>query len=506
MYSENMDWLKCKRYVHMDLPYGINEEGKVLSYVSNPQAVRSHAFLPLIRRVVKTYRFKTDCGKRVRKDVKKRCLTFASHLDAAIFGYYANSLQKEYERKLRVLGLDDVVTAYRKIECVNRKGNKCNIDMANEIFQYIKKNVTEENPLAIITFDIKGFFDNLDHKLLKNSWKEVLGVSSMSDDLFAVYKATTQYSYVYENEVFKHFKDKIICRNKNLAIVSRKVKHIRYLHDKGAIAFCRKDDIKEIRESHLINMRSKKEKAGIPQGLPISAVLANVYMLSFDNDAKQYISLKEGVYRRYSDDIIVVCPLRYGKEVKVHIMELIKNVKLEIEPKKTNLFCFEKCAGDIVAKHDIYGTNKKLEYLGFSFDGRRIMLKDASIGRFYGKMRRSVRYAIRSSSHIQNHTRGILFENKLIYRYTYAGSLIRPLYTKSKKNGKFHRLKGVVKFGNYLTYVKKSANVTNSTIINKQLRHCTNILSKKINMAKVAIQKNKIDKDVFQYLKYGRIY
>ena len=120
MYSENMDWLKCKRYVHMDLPYGINEEGKVLSYVSNPQAVRSHAFLPLIRRVVKTYRFKTDCGKRVRKDVKKRCLTFASHLDAAIFGYYANSLQKEYERKLRVLGLDDVVTAYRKIECVNR--------------------------------------------------------------------------------------------------------------------------------------------------------------------------------------------------------------------------------------------------------------------------------------------------------------------------------------------------------------------------------------------------
>lgn len=47
---------------------------------------------------------------------------------------------------------------------------------------------------------------------------------------------------------------------------------------------------------------------GIPQGSPISATLANVYMLEVDKLINDMIFGLGGKYMRYSDDFIIILP------------------------------------------------------------------------------------------------------------------------------------------------------------------------------------------------------
>ena len=50
-------------------------------------------------------------------------------------------------------------------------------------------------------------------------------------------------------------------------------------------------------------------KRGIPQGTPISATLANLYMIDFDELIYNITSSvdRPAFYQRYSDDIILIC-------------------------------------------------------------------------------------------------------------------------------------------------------------------------------------------------------
>jgi hypothetical protein len=490
-------WLICKRYVHMDLPYTHKQYGKARAYVTNPDKVAHHAFLPLIRRVVKTFPYRQKNGKPAPKK-KVRNLTFASHFDAAIYGYYSKKLQDKYEEYLIENDIADVVTAYRKIpsERQDTKSGKCNIDFAYEVFSYISEQLKNRDDIAVITFDIKGFFDNLDHKIIKKTWQKVLGVNNMSDDLFAVYKSVTSYSFVYETELFNKFKDSIYCKDKQGDIVKRKVADIHYLRQHDAIAFCQKEDIKKIRKSHLIKTRSNDANGhkGIPQGLPISATLANVYMIDFDSEAKGLLKSVGGIYRRYSDDIIVVCPKEVGENVKSQIMQLIGNVHLEIEERKTNLFYFSKFNNRIKCEHSVFGPKKDLEYLGFSFDGNRILIKKAGVCKFYYKMYQATLRHIRYGQSINNPTRGVIFKGSMIKRYTYAGSKPHTMHLKSSDSPACN----VKHYGNYLSYVRKSEKLMGGKTISRQLRHAPNKLGKLIKFADFAMLLDVINRLPFQ--------
>lgn len=70
-------------------------------------------------------------------------------------------------------------------------------------------------------------------------------------------------------------------------MIERKVQNKAFLRDKKALAYCLKENIKQIRKSGLINTTNKRSDIGIPQGLPISSVLANLYMMDFDLQVKQ---------------------------------------------------------------------------------------------------------------------------------------------------------------------------------------------------------------------------
>ena len=54
----------------------------------------------------------------------------------------------------------------------------------------------------------------------------------------------------------------------------------------------------------------------------------------FDKNISEDIATFGGLYRRYSDDIIIVCPIKYGVFWKNYIIDQIQSVKLTIEERK----------------------------------------------------------------------------------------------------------------------------------------------------------------------------
>ena len=113
-----------------------------------------------------------------------------------------------------------------------------------------------------------------------------------------------------------------------------------------------------------------EEEKGIMAGLPISAFLANYFIKDID----EY--LKNDLYFRYSDDIIIFTKSKEEIELKANkLKELLKEYNLIINTEKEHY----------------YEPNSKWEFLGFSFINNIIDLSDNSIHKIKGKIRRSAR-------------------------------------------------------------------------------------------------------------------
>ena len=507
-----MNGSNIKKYPHIGLPLERKHQSRLLKYILNPKAIEHHAFLPLIRREIltKSYKWKYDeSGKKVRESkIKLRNISYATHFDAAIYSYYAYELSEKYEIFLKNESLENVVSAYRKIPCKDSKRNKCNIEIANEVFEFIKTKLATGEEVAVITFDIKGFFDNLDHKVIKQTWKKILSGKEMEKDVYAVYKSITNYSYISEDRLFDLFKDRIICDNAT-GPKERKVKSIQYMHDKKSLAFCRPSSIKEIRDAKLINSRPKshKGKVGIPQGLPISAIIANVYMCMFDKEIACEINRFSGLYRRYSDDIIIVCPIQKGFFWKELVMNKITDVKLEIQPEKTNLFNFSLDQDKIICTHESKGKNKMLEYLGFSFDGNKKLLKQSGLGHYYYRMAKSVARSKRNAISIQNNTNGFTFKNQLLKRFSHIGSRKHEVLKRSNNKLSFvSYYEKKYSYGNYITYCRKASHVMKEPAIIGQLKRNKNKLKNHISKLDYDVNLILNKKKFAEIIKYKKIY
>ena len=122
-------------------------------------------------------------------------------------------------------------------------------------------------------------------------------------DHYKVFKAITEYSYVDFFDI------------KQASPTLQKIKKIAYLRNKSIDRLLTKDEFRE-------NIQNKgKIKVnrifkGIPQGSPISATLSNLYLLEFDKKISSLLANVDGLYRRYSDDIIVICPGQHAEELK----------------------------------------------------------------------------------------------------------------------------------------------------------------------------------------------
>jgi len=513
--KKQRDWFKIKKYPHIGLPLNPGDRYKwIEKYVTNPDIVSKHSFLPFIHKTSQVRKFRkvySDKNGRIdvhykvgnkplRKDSQKRReLFYASHLDSLIFSYYAKLLSDSYEGKIKDshFGLDQVVNAYRSIPVNPKKvcsSNKCNIDFANDVFEYIA-NYKEDN-FAVIAFDISSFFDNLNHQKLRKIWAEVINEDRLPPDHFNVYKNITRFSHVDIVDLFEEFKDRIYIRKPSKSgqpseIMQKKVDRIRYLRNQNAIAFCTKEDFFKLKGKLLQPSKTKKlqdgrvvkRNFGIPQGSPISSILANIYLLHFDRIVNKFITTNGGIYRRYSDDMVIVCPLKVKDTLQEIVYREISSFDLEIQKNKTQVFQFKRENGKLICGQEFEKTvnwNKNFIYLGFEFDGNTVTLKSASLSGYYRKMKRAIRRAKYYANRKFSHNAGIIFKRRIFKKFTYKGAKRMRKYIWNKNEKKFIKSDSY-NWGNFLTYAYKASNIMLNNKIRQQTKRHWNILNKLIN-------------------------
>jgi RNA-directed DNA polymerase len=412
---EENNWFKPRHYLHFDRPVGVKA---AVMYVSDPNKVAEHSFYPFIRNTTVSRKIKYHSVLRVFEVLEKlRPISYAAHMDSNIYAYYSSLLSLKYEEKLRAYGLHTSVLAFRSLD------GQSNIHHANNAFQEIKA----RKECSVLCFDIEKFFDRLNHSILKRVWQEIIDEVKLPDDHYAVFKAITKYSCVSRVEAFKALGISI----HNPTVVDKRLcsaKEFRTL----------------IRNNKLVAPNS--DRYGIPQGSPISAILSNMYMLSFDRAILHHLSTTESVYYRYCDDIMIICPLGAEDDIEEFVGEEIKKISLNIQDKKTDIqqFIFDSF-GKLRAR-------KPIQYLGFMFDGERTFIRPASLTRYYKKMKVRVGLAKKAKDRVNvlRRSRGEA-DKDLFLRAIYKG------YTHLGRR-------------NFITYGYRAAKIMNSKTIRQQLR------------------------------------
>lgn len=502
------EWFKLKRYPHLGNQISPKSYKDIVGKITNENFISTHSFAPFIHRIKKTKKYRKEYKEGIiqnnglrKKSIKPRDLYYSTHIDSLIYSYYSYLLTKKYDAILQKENISNFVTAYRKIpKKSNSKSGKCNIDFANDIFDYIKQKSKTNKNQVVIAFDIKGFFDNLNHKKLKQKWCTIINESTLPKHHYQVYKNITKFSYINEDELFGHLKGELIIeRYLDSSRITKEykkknIKNLKYSKSQRVISFCnKKNDLYSIRKAGLIKSNKYiynngvkiERKIGIPQGSPISATLANIYMLDFDIKIIKEIYNLDGIYSRYSDDMVVVCDVKHKDEVIDKLTKAIKTIcDLEIQAKKTQIFHFINNNNQLVCYQEFKNhstLNRNLEYLGFQFDGKNVTIKNSSISAYYSKMYRSVNRAVFYARKTSNpKTKNKIFKSRLQRKFTcIGGKRILKRIRNPKDKSQFIATKSY-NYGNYLTYVNKSASITNDRKIAKQLRNHWNILHSKL--------------------------
>ena len=152
---KNEEWFRLRKYPHIGLPITSKDKAIICTYIKDHNKITKHAFLPFIHKQISSKRVRKQYDKygfplrnkdnnKIRTKIKPkiRDIYYASHLAANIYSYYSSIIMRKYEKILLSENLFDVVTAYRKIPYSDKR-NKCNIDFANEVFNYIRKKMNK---------------------------------------------------------------------------------------------------------------------------------------------------------------------------------------------------------------------------------------------------------------------------------------------------------------------------------------------------------------------------
>lgn len=351
---------KLRKYQHVDEPINLDEERSFQKVIRVIEDVRNHQFLPFIKKIENKIRFRRNTeGKTVRKN-KPRPIMYASHIDAHIYSYYNFLLMQKYENYLEKINLSKNVIAYRKIRIEGSEKGKSNVHFAKEVFDYIQS----QNDCVVITQDITGFFDNINHKLLKEKICKINGTDKLDEKVYKIFRSITAYKYInYGDFINKKIKKKT--KNNKYAI---------YKILDGVV-------------------NENRTNIGIPQGSPISGLLANVYLVDFDNQINT--SFPNIYYRRYSDDLIFVCKNDQKENLLKFIGEKIKESSLTINPTKSYISYFKIVRDIQICDKVTDGLGNKtgrnyVDYLGLEFNGDCIYLRKNTVQKLKHKQEKKV--------------------------------------------------------------------------------------------------------------------
>ena len=113
--DDKPSWLKSKGYLHITAQIDVeNRSRELMAKVKNENFVSKYAFFPLLHANINERKFKKIVGHKTerahsykdekgqyKKNTKVRPIHYSTHLDALIFGYYAELLQNKYELTLQ---------------------------------------------------------------------------------------------------------------------------------------------------------------------------------------------------------------------------------------------------------------------------------------------------------------------------------------------------------------------------------------------------------------------
>ncbi|QXN87205.1 hypothetical protein KV134_01615 [Tetragenococcus halophilus] len=403
-----MDKFKPKSYLHFD--YKTNYD-QVRNRVGNPSWVEKHGFFPFIHKEKVTVKYIGNPQEATKEKI--RDLYRASHIDSFIYSYYAEKLSYYYDIYAKKYGIDESVIGYRK-----NKG-KSNIDYAAESFDFINNCESA----YILLGDFEHFFDTLNHDYLKERLIEVLMGQygrSLPLDWYKIFRSLTKFSWVNQKDLDKLFGSEI---------EQYKSKMKKYFYSTEEFRKFRRQDK---------SVHTNKEKFGIPQGTAISALFSNVYMIEFDRRLKEFVEKCDGKYFRYADDFILIIPSKnMEKQQFISLTDkLIKfseeEAKLTIQKEKTKSYVFKA--------NSVYTLDNKesiIDYLGFTFDGYNVRMRQKSVSKFYRKLNKAIINAKKRS--IKKNSSSLIGKRSIYRYYSDLGE--------SDKMGS--------KFGNFITYAKR---------------------------------------------------
>jgi RNA-directed DNA polymerase len=321
---------EIKSYDHFDFLFDFPErKNEIRKIVSNSSRLAQHPFLPFIKIKIKTPRYRyQENEKEYGLDTKIRPISFASHFDTYLYSFYSFALTKKYQEYIRHNGFSDCVLAYR----TDLEG-KCNIQFAKEIFEFIKN----KGECTALGLDIRGYFDSIDHDILKDKWCQILGEDQLPGDQYRLYRSLTKYAYVNKSTLLKHF---------NIVLKKINKKPPNLLAYIPGTTF--KEKMQLLRDHNLIVFNNtfelvgeRKRYFGIPQGSSISALLSNIYLIDYDKKLSALAKEKGFMYRRYCDDVLIVCDHNKASALqKMAIDEIRKDYYLEIQDKKVEVIKF----------------------------------------------------------------------------------------------------------------------------------------------------------------------
>lgn len=456
-----------KSYPHFDAPITPAEVEQILS---NPKRIAQNPFFPFLSydQTYQPYRQKTGA----RPEKKSRPIAYASRRDAAIYEHYRGIISESYEQRISALGIEDVPIAYRKIAS-NSGGGKCNIDFAKDAFDEIIK----KQKCRVFVVDISKYFPSICHSNLKKVWCDLLNFERLPDDHFAVFSAITKYSYIDRAELYRE-----------LGYIGEMEeggrKRTGYLKARDEIPkqLCAPKTLREIIHRRKAKgnpiLLSNLKSHGIPQGAPISDVLANMNLINFDKEVSDYVRSLNGYFVRYSDDILIILPAsEAGKDVVALLRGLLKKSgeKLAIKDTKVSIIDFDLTnAGKKFTSISGIGANG-LEYLGFRFDGTHVYLKDKTLSNFYRNLARGAKaHAHALRARYEGKDKEFLLEHLHIDKFLSRYGRVEDFHSG-----------GGYKNWTFWTYVRRARSIFGpcSRPINNQLRGYKNFARERLHRA-----------------------
>ena len=441
-------WYVKKPYPHFDLPLG---RRKAAAYVKDPKQVAQHTFYPLIQYNLVRPRIKkcevADC-KGFVKEPKLRTIAYPSHKDGYIFAYYKSLLEKPYEGWLIQHCLNGAVTAFRGSISEN------NITLAKKAFDFIKAHPG----CGIIATDIESFFDRIDHVILKSIWQKFLAEKTLPVDHFAVYRAVTRYSVVEKHKIYNKLGLPLTRGGKKSRTIQRLCTPRQFRN--------------QIVLSGLVEPHGGASLGvGIPQGTSLSPLLSNMYLADLDLEMNSLVTGLGGRYWRYCDDILIVLPEGSNTQVLKTLDDCLTSLRLTRSHDKTQ-----------VLDSDDLKSKRQLQYLGFTFNGKRVLVRPSSIHRYHRKIKKGTLAAgYRRERETQRSEQQAPFRQQAIYN----------MYSELPLRGKkIKRRRAKLRYkGNFTHYLSCAAKIMDSSGIERQRKKALRRLRSTIKKRKNSIRK-----------------